>query len=322
MKQKRNATTRADGPRPLIVLAVGIAVTAVVLALIGWFTVGTHRTVTHLVSEGLRLQELRGTILQFDEVLTMSTRMAAATGDARWEKRYRRFEPALGAAIKEAIDLAPDVYRSEAATQADEANLKLVEMENRAFEFVQQDKGDRATELLFSEEYEKQKELYADGMTKLDATLGRHVQEQIEHYRGRTIRMGTLGLVAVIALVVGWIVALLAARTHLQKQLVAEAALEDAHLHLQHRVEERTKELAQANKDMQIEITERRRAEEAQERVRVEAEASARRAKQALADVERLGAVMLDREERVLDMKQEVNNLLAELGQERKYEHV
>ncbi len=52
------------------------------------------------------------------------------------------------------------------------------------------------------------------------------------------------------------------------------------------------------------------------------ADSSARRAQQALADMERMNAVMMGREQRVLEMKQEVNDLLDQLGQARRYEHV
>ncbi len=44
--------------------------------------------------------QLRGTIIHPDEVLTMSARMAAATGNLWWEERYRGFEPRLDAAIE------------------------------------------------------------------------------------------------------------------------------------------------------------------------------------------------------------------------------
>jgi hypothetical protein len=44
--------------------------------------------------------KMNGTIIHLDEVLTMSAKMATATGDLRWEDRYRSFEPILNAAIK------------------------------------------------------------------------------------------------------------------------------------------------------------------------------------------------------------------------------
>lgn len=53
-----------------------------------------------------------------------------------------------------------------------------------------------------------------------------------------------------------------------------------------------------------------------------QADSSAKRAEQASTDMERMNAVMMGREERVLEMKQEVNDLLAQLGHARKYERV
>ncbi len=52
------------------------------------------------------------------------------------------------------------------------------------------------------------------------------------------------------------------------------------------------------------------------------AEDHSRRASEAMEDMERMNAVMMGREERVLEMKQEVNDRLAEVGRARRYEHV
>ena len=70
-------------------------------ALVGHLYYFHSKNKTDRVTE-LRIQEVRGTILHLDEVLTMSARMAASTGDPRWEKRYRQFEGPLDATIKEA----------------------------------------------------------------------------------------------------------------------------------------------------------------------------------------------------------------------------
>ena len=51
----------------------------------------------------VRLERLQGDILHLDEVLTMSARMSAASGDLQWEERYKLYEPKLERAILEAI---------------------------------------------------------------------------------------------------------------------------------------------------------------------------------------------------------------------------
>ena len=74
--------------------------------------------------------------------------------------------------------------------------------------------------------------------------------------------------------------------------------------------------------ELAVDIHDRKEHEALLEQAKKTAEGHARRATEAMADMERMNAVMMGREERVLEMKQEVNDLLAELGQERKYEHV
>ena len=118
-----------------------------------------------------RMQIVRGEIVHLDEVLTMSARMAAASGNLDWETRYLQYEPQLDRAIKEALRLDPNASHGAAAARTDAANDTLVAMEHRAFELVRQGHNAEAQRLLSSGEYEAQKKIYAAGMTEFNLHL-------------------------------------------------------------------------------------------------------------------------------------------------------
>ena len=160
---------------PVWFLSVAIGLTGLLCVSVGWNAWQSQHSHVFIQKQATRFEELRGTILRLDEVLTMSAQMAAATGEARWEQRYRQFELQLDAAIKEAIRLDPDPRVTGFAQQTDVANLKLVEMENRAFDFVRAGNMIAARAVLFSPAYEEQKQVYADGIRRLLAALTRRL---------------------------------------------------------------------------------------------------------------------------------------------------
>ena len=129
MIQEHDSVLRFPGQLCAITLALTIASFGWVV----WNAYVSYRDAASHGSRDRRVEELRGVILQLDEVLTMSARLAAATGDSRWETRYHQFEPKLDAAIKETMALASDDSAIAASTQTDVANAKLVAMETQAF---------------------------------------------------------------------------------------------------------------------------------------------------------------------------------------------
>ena len=114
-----------------------VQMTATLLAtvgLVGWLIVAFaagDRNAHALLGRAIRLTELHGTITYLDEVLTMSARMAAATGDASWQQRHDRSVAKLDAAFGEAMSLAgPEVAKLVAGITR-VANDALIGLETR-----------------------------------------------------------------------------------------------------------------------------------------------------------------------------------------------
>ena len=129
----------------------------------------------------------------------MSARMAAATEDPKWEERYRHFESQLDAAIKETTKIGTSPHDIKAAAQTDEANIKLVEMEYRAFALVRRGRKEEAQAVVFSPEYEAQKKIYAEGIESFNSQIRREVDEH-ERQDKRNNFFTLIGALAVLAI--------------------------------------------------------------------------------------------------------------------------
>ena len=197
--------TGADkGRRIVIFFSVTFVLTVLILTGLAWHTWHSYRQMKIGQSRHHRTIELAGVITHLDEVLTMSARMAAATGDPRWEKRYRVFEPQLGAAIQNIMELWPDVFMSDAVSQTNLANMKLVDMENRAFDLVRQGDLPGAVAILDGAEYAQQKQIYSDGLQQVGDVLQGRVQADVDRNMCISLTIvGVVGLLLVLTLVVG-----------------------------------------------------------------------------------------------------------------------
>jgi len=169
----------------------------------------------------------------------MSARMAAESGDLRWEKRYREFEPQLDAAIKEALELLPDFKGTK---ETDAANERLERLENLAFDFVRQRRPQQAAELLGGEEYAALKSVYAQGMAELDRTLEAKAQSSIRAQERRALLHVAAVGIAIPVLTLGWILILRLLRQWRRELIRKHNELLDLNMSLDLKVQERTAE--------------------------------------------------------------------------------
>ena len=136
---------------------------------------------------------VEGSIMHRDEVLTMSAKMAAATGNLEWVTRYEKFGPRLNPAIKEILDIfrRDSVQEGEVLKAIDYTKLgtienkafdndavhtgailttmahdKLFKVEKEALDLVRRGNNQIAAALLKSQDYEQQKIDYQKGMAE------------------------------------------------------------------------------------------------------------------------------------------------------------
>ncbi len=277
---------------PIAFLTITFVLTIVAFAWFGWMISESGRSSQVFAKRLSRIEQLRSDIVRLDEVLTMSARMAAATGDAQWEARYRKFEPQLDAAIKEISRLGTTAPTMAATARTDAANTKLVGMENQAFAMVRAGRKNEAQTVLSSPEYDFQKNIYAEGMAFFISQIRLDVDEMLHQDQ----RVDWISIIAV--LVVGgtsflaWVSAVrslqrwrVALERSVGERTLAEQALRRAHGELEQRVQQRTAELAETNKVLQAENAERKRLEADVIKTRDEALGAARAKAEFLANM-------------------------------------
>ena len=272
------------GWRPIQLLSTAVVLTATVLGWMTWRSYQAHHLALRQRERDAEIEGLREVIVHLAEVLTMSARMAAATGDPRWEERYRQNEPTLSEAIHRAARVAPDAAMSRAIDSLAAAKRKLKESEESALDLARKGQQIQARAVLETSEYQSSKSEYAAAIAHVSAYLEHVLQDARDASRQRAFVDVMAISIALAVLLVAWYLVLAQTRrwqlaqVATNRQLSAQkVALEELNRTLDDRVELRTRELEQsqeqlqrqahelqrANQDLTKEIAERTNAQEA-----------------------------------------------------------
>lgn len=170
-------------------------------------------------------------IRYYDELLTMSARLAAVTGERSYVARYYAAVPELDRVIADSLRLADDPDVTAALADTSSVNLALIALEERSF--AQLATGDRegAYATLDSREYRRLKRDYAQG---LDLVLTRMEQTATQRQETAQKAQNVEGVLsaALVALVLAlWVVTALGLRRTARGRDQAEAKLRALALH-------------------------------------------------------------------------------------------
>ncbi len=152
-----------------------------------------------------RLSELAKNISSLDDMLAMAAKMAADTGDLKWEKAYLNYEIELNDAITEAMMLEEEFAIGKSFPKVDESNRRLRELGNRAFRLIRNGQPEDAYRLLTSDEYEANRKIFRAGTGQVSTMISSFVKEKCEDYHRESYITLIFAIISIPFLMLSWV---------------------------------------------------------------------------------------------------------------------
>lgn len=244
---------------PLWQFSSAFILSILITVYIGWTSWRMHQRFEKAAETHIAISESIGRMLLYDEVLTMSAKLAAATGDFSNEKRYDQFDLQLIAEINTLKTMLKPEETEQFVAETDAANLALVKMERQAFEFTHQGRQQEAIALLTSDEYLKKKAAYSEGTAKAIKAVKVHISKEDNDLHVRSVILIVVGAASILILITIWVITYRAVQRWARKRREFQDALQSANTELESRVEQRTAELSSSNNKLLAEISGRQK---------------------------------------------------------------
>lgn len=251
---------------PTRALAAGVALTIGAVAVVGyngWYALTALR---RAAAQQRCVEDLRANVAHLDDMLAMSVRLAAATGESVWRERYQTQLTQRENVTAEALRQLPAAL-AVPLSSAYALNHHLVQTEAEAFLAIEQNRREQAAALIFSELYLALRQQQWQSVARGAVELRQDLDQQLDRARDRAYLVAAISMVTVVGIAFVWVTVLTLIRQHMNDRTRAEAALQAAHDELELRVAERTANLQAANEQLEAEITHRQAVQAEQEKL-------------------------------------------------------
>ncbi|MBL8021728.1 MAG: response regulator [Leptospirales bacterium] len=203
----RNVVSRflkSDRFDPIKAMVGGLLVTMAIFGTLGYNLWAMQKSFDKLVSVDFALRKLTDQVVYLDELLTMSARLAVATGELRWQKRWEsKLEP-IDNAIKEANKIDQAAFKTAGAEQTQKANDTLAALETAAMEKLNKGSKQDAYDIMFGKEYEENKRLHKGGMDLINESIEKRLVNQISEVNQKLILIGALLATSLGLMMLAW----------------------------------------------------------------------------------------------------------------------
>lgn len=231
-------------------VALAVLVTAVTLITVFWISYSGYKTLADTVPRAVQMQRYHGDIEHFDEILTLTAKLAASTGDVKWIDHYGAAEVRLVDSFRGALDLSKDDAIRNAAEKIHQHNIDLIDLEQASFALVRSGNSQSAMDILSGERYEKLKQEYSGGVLQLLASIQLNTQDGIERQKSGFSFLLWVVPIVMLAISALWYLVVRSLRRWRQElrdqqyhRAVAESQVKRINHELEQRIAVRTSEL-------------------------------------------------------------------------------
>ncbi|MCM1984929.1 methyl-accepting chemotaxis protein [Lyngbya confervoides] len=213
-------------------VATSVALSVVLLGSSTWNVWTTYQGFKNSVTNQVQLRSTSDEVVYLDEVLTMSARMAASTGDPMWEARYWENEPKLSKALDIVTQMSTGQSKAE-SEKTDAANDRLIQIEEQAFQLIKQGQKEEAFQLLLGTDYQDNKKIYSNAIQNTIAEVRQGIDQELSDYSNRLLWAVSFTGISCVFLVAGWSFILYVVRQDIRRREEAEAELKASQQSLQ-----------------------------------------------------------------------------------------
>ncbi|GEM_PF-3369495 len=201
---------------------VSIAITILLVVLIGWNLLFSYNTVNSFKNRELAIERNSWKLLLYAETMKMATRLSAASGNLKWKKTYSNTKPRLKQVLQEIPALVPSKEIQRKIKEIRTYLENISKIETRAYDLVSRGKKEEAVTLLAGWEYTKNQNKFNNATKELVNIIQSRIKNKTSFQKSQTLVFVffTLGCLAILTL--AWSVTIKLWRNNLKRRKEAE----------------------------------------------------------------------------------------------------